>query len=846
MKKLLILFVLLFALHGQAQNVINADCSITLTVTAAGSSVPFDNRRIGCTTWHMAYMSTGFTAVSIQMDFSADNAGAPAAWTIWPAGDVAGTLPLTQATWPAGITEAQITVYKYHPWVRVTLNSKTGTGTVRALAYGYKPWSGFDSSFVGAVVVDLGKIGGTVVPSTTIGTVAVAGENAAQWIKTYSAGGAVDAAAAAGSKLVPLQVVSTALPSLKADLTSVAGTATVTAGVSGLQAIGGPIADGTAVSGNPARIAGKDGAGLTQDIITDASGAISTTEAATGADAIVNTALSALVTGAGAAAGPQQTANLLFNGTTWDRFRSGGATGAAMVAGPVADGAAASGNPVRIGGKDGSGNTQDISTDTVGAVATKVAVTGADAVANDALSASITGAGATAGPPTSATLIFNGTTWDRVRSGGVTGAVMAAGAAADGAAVAGNPLLMAAQDGTNAQSVKSDSTGRLEVIGGAADAAAAAGNAVRMGGWDGTNVYTVKTTTGGVVATGIAATGADAVANDALSSAVSSTPAAVGPALSAFYLFNGTTWDRARSGAATGAAMVAGPAAAAATPAGNPLLTGGSDYTGAGGPYVRTLKVDVNGALTLGAVPSDMTVDLNKIGGTAVPSTTIGTATGAKGEATAQWIKTLSALSGLDGAAGAGSQQVPLVVVSTAVPNLKTDLSTLAGTAPVNAGVAGTLAVGGNVAAGAAPTTNPVPMGTFDGTNTERLRSDTTGRLIPSIAENTFAAQTGDGSTAVYNASIYGPLQHTAQLDIVVTDKTVATCTYNLEGSLTGVAGTFLTVSGGQDCSAAATKTVIFSVADRLVKYVRGTITLWTEGAGATPPTLTLTYAGAR
>jgi hypothetical protein len=36
------------------------------------------------------------------------------------------------------------------------------------------------------------------------------------------------------------------------------------------------------------------------------------------------------------------------------------------VAGPAADGAAVSGNPVRIGGKDGSGNTQDIATDTSG------------------------------------------------------------------------------------------------------------------------------------------------------------------------------------------------------------------------------------------------------------------------------------------------------------------------------------------------------------------------------------------------------------------------------------------------------------------------------------------------
>jgi hypothetical protein len=36
------------------------------------------------------------------------------------------------------------------------------------------------------------------------------------------------------------------------------------------------------------------------------------------------------------------------------------------VAGPAADGAAVSGNPVRIGGKDGGGNTQDVATDTSG------------------------------------------------------------------------------------------------------------------------------------------------------------------------------------------------------------------------------------------------------------------------------------------------------------------------------------------------------------------------------------------------------------------------------------------------------------------------------------------------
>lgn len=47
----------------------------------------------------------------------------------------------------------------------------------------------------------------------------------------------------------------------------------------------------------------------------------------------------------------------------------GAITGNVTVVGPAADGAAVSGNPVRIAGKDGSGNTQDLATDTNGILA---------------------------------------------------------------------------------------------------------------------------------------------------------------------------------------------------------------------------------------------------------------------------------------------------------------------------------------------------------------------------------------------------------------------------------------------------------------------------------------------
>lgn len=100
-------------------------------------------------------------------------------------------------------------------------------------------------------------------------------------------------------------------------------------------------------------------------------------------------------------------------------------TGNVTVVGPAADGAAVSGNPVRVGGKDGSGNTQDILTDTGGAVQV------------DVESGTVT---ANAG----------------------TGTFTTGGAAADGAAVSGNPTRIALKDGSgNTQDLIGDTTGRL-------------------------------------------------------------------------------------------------------------------------------------------------------------------------------------------------------------------------------------------------------------------------------------------------------------------------------------------------------------------------------------------------
>lgn len=97
------------------------------------------------------------------------------------------------------------------------------------------------------------------------------------------------------------------------------------------------------------------------------------------------------------------------------------------VQGTAADGAAASGNPVQIGGVDGSANVQAILVDTSG----RIVVVGASAIA---------------------------------------------------AAVAGNPVLQGLSDGTNARYILGDTSGRLFVVGPVAIDGVSAGNPLLAGG----------------------------------------------------------------------------------------------------------------------------------------------------------------------------------------------------------------------------------------------------------------------------------------------------------------------------------------------------------------------------
>lgn len=84
---------------------------------------------------------------------------------------------------------------------------------------------------------------------------------------------------------------------------------------------------------------------------------------------------------------------------------------------------------------------------------------GADTVANTSLAYTNTPGDSTARLNAIANYIFNGTTFDRMRSGGATGYLGVTGAGASGAASAGNPVMVAGGSGGNSYTLRVDSNG---------------------------------------------------------------------------------------------------------------------------------------------------------------------------------------------------------------------------------------------------------------------------------------------------------------------------------------------------------------------------------------------------
>jgi hypothetical protein len=98
----------------------------------------------------------------------------------------------------------------------------------------------------------------------------------------------------------------------------------------------------------------------------------------------------------------------------------------------------------------------------------------------------------------------------------------------------------------------------------------------------------------------------------------------------------------------------------------------------------------------------------------------------------------------------------PAVHADTSIA-VSANTNQVAGTATVTAGVAGLQAIGGNVAAGVAPTANPVPVGAIDPSGlTRRALSDATGRLsvVGQLASVMTALGAAAAPVATYDAKM--------------------------------------------------------------------------------------------
>lgn len=241
------------------------------------------------------------------------------------------------------------------------------------------------------------------------------------------------------------------------------------------------------------------------------------------------------------------------------------------VAGVAADGSPVLGAPVQSGGKDTLGNARYFLVDTTGkGIIVGAAANGAAATGNPVLMCGSDGTNCrTLHTDSAGNLVVTQTTPANLQS-------QVSGPGAAGAAVSGNPVLICGSDGTNCRTLLTDSAGRMvitqttpanlqaQVSGAGAAGAAVSGNPVLICGSDGTNCRTLHT---------------DSAGNLIITS---TSPASL-------------------------LAQVTGAAANGAAVSGNPVLVCGSD-----GTNCRSMLTDSSGRLLINQVQvNGATVDTN-------------------------------------------------------------------------------------------------------------------------------------------------------------------------------------------------------------------------------------------
>lgn len=102
---------------------VQPDCIAYLN-SGVSATAQVDNRTRGCVVWTLRYTAPGsIGAINVSVQGAPDNGGVPGSWVnITPV--ITGANPSTT------LPQSQVVVNAYFPWVRVILNSSTGTGTI--------------------------------------------------------------------------------------------------------------------------------------------------------------------------------------------------------------------------------------------------------------------------------------------------------------------------------------------------------------------------------------------------------------------------------------------------------------------------------------------------------------------------------------------------------------------------------------------------------------------------------------------------------------------------------------------------------------------------------------------
>jgi hypothetical protein len=171
---------------ARAQQTLKPDCVIDFIFTAAGQTQggvgTCGNNQLGAVQWTLIYKSTGFSALSLRVESASDANGVPGAWGAFGGTIVAGINPNTATT------QASTMLTGFFPWMRVSLTSVTGTGTITGELYGCRQpgCSGGFAKTTGTVTniaTGCGLSGG---PITSTGTIISSWPRNAQTGTTYA------------------------------------------------------------------------------------------------------------------------------------------------------------------------------------------------------------------------------------------------------------------------------------------------------------------------------------------------------------------------------------------------------------------------------------------------------------------------------------------------------------------------------------------------------------------------------------------------------------------------------------------------------------------------------------